>query len=334
MLLFFSLFGNIPDTEIARALVLSLPSNDSWKKGQDGHQAEQKAKRCSFFIKKAMTEPKPIFKDTEKLIIASSKPELVALAIAILGQSNEKIKLIDPEKPADHVPYFQEPAGDNPFTAVKFKLHRLIELFKDQTDEDHDLVFYASDVVFSANGETYHKPKRDNELTLEELIPDLIERYQQPFTADWHVAFGAATEKSVSMGSIRVQAEYPGLTAEEISANLNLDANTGLDLVEIGIAKKLSFKLYLENNSEPIVLNDEVGYKLVEQLIIQKLPTKEMFANLIEREVNAHPDRYGLLVQSFIILERYSIDWQLGMLFGISPPSGPGVDLAFMSQSD
>ncbi|MCC6711093.1 MAG: hypothetical protein IT416_01945, partial [Candidatus Pacebacteria bacterium] len=66
----------------------------------------------------------------------------------------------------------------------------------------------------------------------------------------------------------------------------------------------------------------------------QKLPTKEMFANLIEREVNAHPDRYGLLVQSFIILERYSIDWQLGMLFGVSPPSGPGVDLAFMSQSD
>jgi len=281
-----------------------------------------------------MTEPKRIFKDTEQLIIASSKPELVTLAIAILGQSDDKIRLIDPERPADHVPYFQEPASDNPFNAVKFKLHRLLELFKDQTDDDHDLVFYASDVVFSANGETYHKPKRESDLKLDELSRELIERYQQPFTADWHVAFGTATENSVSMGSIRIQADYPGLTSEEISDNINLDANTGLDLVEIGVTKKLSFKLYLENNNEPIILNDEIGYKLVEQLIIQKLPTKEMFANLIEREISAHPDRYGLLVQSFMILERYSIDWQLGMLFRISPPSGPGVDLAFVRQSD
>jgi hypothetical protein len=281
-----------------------------------------------------MTEPKRIFRDTEQLIIASSKPELVTLAIAILGQSNDKIRLIDPERPADHVPYFQEPASDNPFNAVKFKLHRLLELFKDQTDDDHDLVFYASDVVFSANGETYHKPKRESDLKLDELAQELIERYQQPFTADWHVAFGTATENSVSMGSIRIQADYPGLTSEEISDNINLDANTGLDLVEIGVTKKLSFKLYLENNNEPIILNDEIGYKLVEQLIIQKLPTKEMFANLIEREISAHPDRYGLLVQSFMILERYSIDWQLGMLFQISPPSGPGVDLAFVRQSD
>jgi len=311
--------------------VLSLPSNDFRTKGRDGHQAEQKAKRCSFFIKKAMTELKKSFNETEKLIIASSRKELTPLVIALLGYSQEKIDFVDPEKPAEHMVFAQEPASEDPFLAVKFKLHRLLELFKPRTEANKDLVFYASDVVFTADGLFYHKPSRDNEVNVEALVAELTTRYQKPFSAGWQIAFGAADIDGVSMGNIKLEADYPGLNPNEIIDNLNLEANTGLNLVELGVEKNLVFKLYLEDGGEPLILNDEAGYELVKQFVVQKLPTLEMFAHLIQREVVAQPERYGLLVQSFISLQRYAVEWQLDRLWEIYPDVSQGTDLAFMS---
>lgn len=290
----------------------------------------RKRRGALFFIKKAMTEQPKTFKETEKLIIASSRKELTPIVIALLGYSQEKIDFVDPEKPAEHMIFTQEPASEDPFLAVKFKLHRLLELFKPRTETNKDLVFYASDVVFAADGLFYHKPSRDSEIDVSALISELKTRYQQPFQAVWQIAFGAADIDGVSMGNIKLEAAYPGLNSAEIVENINVEANTGLNLVELGIEKKLVFKLYLEDGGEPLILNDEAGYELVKQFVVQKLPTLEMFAHLIQREIETKPDRYGLLVQSFISLQRYAIEWQLDRLWEIYPENSSSTDLAFM----
>ncbi|NCN45397.1 MAG: hypothetical protein COU63_01590 [Candidatus Pacebacteria bacterium CG10_big_fil_rev_8_21_14_0_10_36_11] len=269
-----------------------------------------------------MTEQPFFSPETIALIIASRRKELTPIIIALLGFDPEQIDFIDPEKPTEEIGYQEEPAGEDPFEAVKFKLHRLLKLFQPEWPENKDLVFYASDVAFTANGVACYKPSRaGDELNDMEMKNELFSRYQKPFDAMWNIAFGAADKDGVSMGNIKIKANYPGLTKAEIAEKYSAEANPGLKLVEIGIEKGLIFELYLENDEEPIILNDEAGYKLIKQFIVQKLPTIEMFAHLIQREISHRPERYGLLIQSFISLQRYSIAWQSGYLIEIGPPS-------------
>ncbi|MBT4124563.1 MAG: hypothetical protein HN981_04020 [Candidatus Pacebacteria bacterium] len=266
----------------------------------------------------------------EAIILASNKRELIPIVMGLLGLSLDNIYFIDPEKPSLEAEFRMEPESEDPFEAVKFKLNRILELFQSTEKENQELVLYASDVVFSANGEHFLKPSRSGEdIDIETIHQELLERYKQPFLAEWNVAFGVADKQGVNMGNIRIEADYPSLTAEDISGHFLPSSNAGLELIEIGIAKGLSFKLFLDAEEEPMIVDSQEGYNLIYQFVVQKLPTEEMFNSLVERDLDEHPDRYGLVAQSFLTLRGYYVQWQEDILIEISPASGSGS--SFMS---
>ena len=273
---------------------------------QDGHQAEPKAKRCSFLLK-AMSEFKLTPQQYEKLVFASSRDELMPIVIALLGF--QQVDFIDPERPSIDAEYQVEPDGADPFEAVEFKLRRILELFQPRKQENKELVMYASDIVFSANGQHMLKPDREGEdLDIAVIQDELFHRYNQPFLAEWNIAFGVADKYGVNMGNIRIEADYPALTRDEITEYFLASANPGLRMVELGIDKDLSFRLFLDEGQEPITLNAREDRRLLEQFIVQKLPTEEMFKNLLQREAYERSHRYGLIVQGFLNTSRTEHD--------------------------
>jgi hypothetical protein len=236
-----------------------------------------------------------------EIILASSRRELMPLVIALLGIAPDRIDFIDPEQPTPEAEFQVEPTGEDPFEAVKFKLNRILELFKPTSEKNQELVLYASDIVFSANGQHTLKPSREGEdIDVEALQQELLERYNKPFLAEWNIAFGIADKHGVNMGNIKIEADYPELTKEEIVQYFEENANPGLKMVELGIEKGLSFRLFLDEGQEPVMLDAKNDRKLLMQFIVQKLPTEEMFLNLLKREVEAESHRYGLIVQGFL----------------------------------
>jgi len=237
----------------------------------------------------------------EALILASRRRELMPLVIALLGIAPERIDFIDPEQPTPEAEFQLEPNGGDPFEAVKFKLNRILELFQPTSEKNRELVLYASDIVFSANGQHMLKPSREGEeIDVAVAQQELFEKYSQPFLAEWNIAFGVADKDGVSMGNIKIEADYPKLTKEEIAQYFEVDANPGLRMVELGIEKNLSFRLFLDEGQEPVILDAKNDRKLLMQFIVQKLPTEEMFLNLLRREVETESHRYGLIVQGFL----------------------------------
>lgn len=272
-----------------------------------------------------MTEHK-LLPQYETIILASNKRELIPIVMGLLGLSLDNIYFIDPEKPSLEAEFRMEPESEDPFEAVKFKLNRILELFQLTGKENQELVLYASDVVFSANGEHLLKPSRSREdIDIETIHQELIERYKQPFLAEWNVAFGVADKQGVNMGNIRIEADYPGLSEEEISKHFLPSSNAGLELIEIGIAKGLSFKLFLDAEQEPMIIDSQEGYNLLYQFVVQKLPTEEMFNSLVEIDLDQYPQRYGLVAQSFLSLQGYYVQWQEDLLIEIGPASGSGL---------
>lgn len=246
----------------------------------------------------------------ESLIVASRRKELMTIVVALLGFSEEKIQFFDPEKPDSEIEHQLEPEGDDPFEAVQFKLKRVLELFLSLGSEKIDSTFYASDIVFSANGKSLHKPSREGAFLDEEKVKrELFEVYKEPFLASWHIAFGVVSQSAVNMGDIRIEAEYPGLTFEEVEKYFSPTANPGLRMVELGKEKQLSFKLYIAKDTEPIILQDEEGYKLAHQFIVQKLPTEEMFVSLLQKEIEQHPEELAMVYYGFLALAKNDVSY-------------------------
>jgi len=256
-----------------------------------------------------MSEHISTAKRYESLILASRRRELMPVVIALLGLDQDRIEFFDPEQPYPESDFKAEPDGADPFEAVQFKLNRVLEFFKLAWNENKDFILYASDVVFSANGQHTLKPSRVGEnINLEIIQQELFERYQKPFLAEWNIAFGVADKSGVNMGNIRIEADYPGLTKEEISEYFSPDTNPGLEMAELGLKKDISFRLFLAEDEEPLILDPKDDCKLVLQFIVQKLPTEEMFENLLRREMAAEAYRYGLIVQGFLTTMSNSYD--------------------------
>ncbi len=254
-----------------------------------------------------MSELQIFPQEYEALIFATSHKELAPLAMALLGLSEERIDFIDPEKPSDQVEFQPEPASENPFEAVLFKLRRVLEHLKPEKQEKN-LAFYASDVAFAANGQHFLKPSRNGEIQdLGKVHQEIFSRYNQPFLASWDVVFGVADKQGITMGDIKIEADYPALTMTEVVTNFSENMNPGLDMVGIGIDKRLEFRLYLENDTEPFLINDSDGYYLLYQFIVQKIPTAEMIHNLLRQEVRQKPDAYGLFAQGFLSIQTFKL---------------------------
>ena len=246
----------------------------------------------------------------ETIVFSSGKPLTADKGLELLGLPNAR--QYNPEAPGT-TDYQQEPDG-HPFKAVEFKLRRVHQLFpKHLKEEDREKLYtyLASDVGFSilrSDGkhikEIFHKPIRktkgkhalDHEATKQELA----QRYSKDFKARWRIGMGAAVavakDQRISMGMVTIEADFEPLTRAEIDEFYEPESNAGVDMVGIGIRRELSFWLYLSPGGEPILCNTPELRKLAGQLIVDKMPTKEMILALYETEIETHPQRYAPVV--------------------------------------
>lgn len=210
----------------------------------------------------------------------------------------ESLKLLGGEPPPED--YFEpEPTDPNPVTAVHFKLARALhELIEKGLQKYKPYRVTASDIAFSYNGIHTLKPirsKEDRKNFNEEISKqELAKRYSQPFQAIWEAAFGIAEEGRVTTGVITIQAHFPALTREEIDQYFEPNANPGLELIELGINKDLDFFLTLAKDTEAIVCNTTPLRELIEQLVVKKVPTVEMFRALCAADMEQQPEEYGI----------------------------------------
>lgn len=242
------------------------------------------------------------------LLIATEKDITLMAAIALWGLNPDNVFKFEPEKErqkGDEVfPAQNEPASEDPATAVEFKIRRALEFYKEKSEE---LTVMAGDVVLKVKhsdhgeGVHYHRLARhttdeSHDVSIESdwaHIEELWERYcLEPFTAEWHVAFGMYDKGETRYRKIIVEAEYDQpLDRVEVFKQYNPRTSAGINLLEMAPS---GFRIKLNPEDEGIVIHRE----LAEQLVVKKVPTEEMIAQLMGAEIVAKPEQYSLIFQA------------------------------------
>ena len=250
----------------------------------------------------ALTEP--------QLIFATGKELTFLRAAQILGLSH--IAFFNPETPGQ--PTFKaEPEGEDSLESVMFKLSRALELFSQgeeglQASEQH--VFIATDVAYSVRRERDIEPEFLHKLvrraadwhTLDEQREKqrLAELYsKESFVARWQLAIGVAENHETNLGVVTILGNFDPLTQLEIDRHFEPEANSGMQMVEIGIERGLDFRIVLADSTEPIICNTPELRELIKQLIVLKVPTLEMIEALRRADAQQHPERYRLVFFAF-----------------------------------
>jgi hypothetical protein len=208
-------------------------------------------------------------------------------------------RLWNPEAPASEH-YQEEPDYSDPKRVTAHKLNQVLRLYhKNLSEVEKNKLqrYLASDVAYSIKvegnhhyRERFHKVTRDVKLAYGAARPaierKLARRYERAFHARWKLGMGAAVaigeKHQKSIGLVTIEADFEALNADEIHEHYAPEANAGVDVVGIGIDRKISFYLSVDPASEPILCNTDELRDLVYSLIVAKVPTKGMYDALVQ----------------------------------------------------
>lgn len=170
------------------------------------------------------------------------------------------------------------------------------EIARDRNVENGTEIVLSADVVFVWKGKKRHRPDRkgipDVQVLLS-LVEEAVARYRNPFDVTWKVTF-ATTELPKGrrrLSTFEITGSFPsGLPQEEIEANVVVNSNALVRLVELGEAHGATFQIRRKESSTEYELDPHHAVQLIRDKV---LPPKGLEELLSKKKEATYTDKEG-----------------------------------------